>query len=100
MKTELELVPAWERATDPVSKQNTIAEDLFMRLHVAWLEYQVEVHKTLRLQDQLNAQLVIAQGKESAWNVQLTNARTVHGKTEGEGIDMVNRVWVAAAPQE
>lgn len=100
MKTELELVSPWERTADTVTEQDTIAEDLFMRLHVAWLEYQVEVQKTLRLQDQLNAQLVIAQGKEKDWNVQLTNARIAHGKTQGEGIDMVNRVWVVAPPQE
>jgi hypothetical protein len=66
---------------------------------VAWLGYQVEVHKTLRLQDQLQAQGAVAHDKEQIWNTMLAQARTAHGKTESDGIDMVHQVWVTA-PKE
>jgi hypothetical protein len=79
---------------------DTIADDLFLRLQVAWLDYQVEVQKTLRLQDQLQAQGAIAHDKEQTWNAALDQARTAHGKTDSDGIDMVHRVWVKAPAKE
>jgi hypothetical protein len=74
---------------------NAVRNDLFMRLQVAWLEYQVELQKALRLQDQMQAQTALVQAKDYAWNVTLDQARKEQDRPDGEGIDFTHRIWIA-----